>query len=136
MQTFLQINMDTYGINLAELKIKVGDIVKNEVLRTKIPKTQIARDLKKSRTWLDGILNSEEIEMKHIIAIGKAIRYDFSKHFPQLISAKIDKLVTSPDTPFSAMDDSELRNQLIEMQGKYIKLLEEHVDLLRKVKDD
>jgi len=122
--------------NLAEVKIKVGDIVKNEVLRTKIPKTQIARDLKKSRTWLDGILNSEEIEMKYVLAIGKAIRYDFSNHFPQLTSAKIDHLLTDPEIPYEIMDNAELRNQMIEMQGKYIKLLEEHIELLKDLKKE
>jgi len=116
------------------MKIKVGDIVKNEVTKSKIPKVAISTTVGKSRTWLDNILSQEEIEVKYIIAIGKAIRVDFGFYFPELKKAP-EYLVEEPEGVYASYKEVSLRDQLIEMQSKYIALLEEHARVLREIKN-
>lgn len=114
--------------------IKVGDIVLNEVNRSGKSKTQIAKDIKLSRSGLSKILARDEMEVKYVVRIGKSIRHDFSKHFPQINSELLGSFVNETSEEYSTLSNGELRAKMIELQSKYIKLLEEHVELLRTLK--
>lgn len=117
------------------MKIKVDDIVFNEVTKSGKSKVQIAKDLDLSRTGLDNILKKKEMDMKYIIAIGKSIRYDFSNDFPQLNTEVVSSIVNG-EKYLETANNSELRDQLLEIQQKYIKLLEQHVILLSQKKSE
>lgn len=116
------------------MKIKVGEIVKNEVFRSKIPKTQIVKELKKSRPWFDDKLKSDEMDPWLIFRIGKAIRYDFRKDFPELTLTE-ESLLTESSDDYDKMESIDLRNKLLEVQSKYVALLEEHIKLLNGIKE-
>lgn len=113
--------------------IKVGNIVSNEVNRSGKSKTQIAKDVHLSRTGLAKVLARTEMDMKYILGIGKSIRYDFSKHFPALNSELMGKILSDPLEEYESLSNGELRIKLIDLQSKYINLLEEHVELLKQV---
>jgi hypothetical protein len=115
------------------VKIKVGDIVLNEVTKSGKSKTQLAKDLKISRTGLQKILDREDMDSRYILAIGKSIRYDFSNEFPQLNTEVLNDIVGGNLFAEDA-NNFELRNQLLEIQQKYIRLLEQHVELLHQLK--
>ena len=117
------------------MKIKVGEIVRNEVTKSGKTQTSIAKDVGISRVQLGKILSSPEMEMKYVLAIGKSIRFDFSSTFPQLNTEVVSGLV-SGNNHFDTANNTELRTQLLEIQQKYIRLLEQHVDLLHRVNLD
>jgi len=110
------------------MKIYVNDIVKNEVIKSKIPKSRLAAEMGLSRIGLSKILEREYIDSKYIIAIGKIIRYDFSVNFPEL-HAPAD---TSETLSYDTLDNHQLRSKLIELQAKYVHILEEYIKLLNK----
>jgi hypothetical protein len=115
------------------VKIKVNDFVRNEVTKSGKTITGIAKDVGISRVQLGKILANSEMEMKYVLAIGKSIRYDFSNIFPQLNTEIVSSIVDG-NQYFDTANNLDLRNQLLEVQGKYIKLLEQHVDLLHSIK--
>lgn len=117
--------------------IKVGEIVKKEVYKSGITKVLLAKKIGISRVWLAKLLDDEELEASYVISIGKAIRFDFSKYFPELISfmgnapspstaiyenATMDELKTQVEALQKAID---LRDKHIALQEKYIKVLED-----------
>lgn len=112
------------------MKIKVDNIVNIEVIKSKKSITGIASDINLSRVQLRKILDKPEMELKHILAIGKSIRFDFGKYFPELGTEFLDKMIQYPQADYGKMDNIELRNVLVDMSSKYIKLLEDHVQLL------
>lgn len=116
------------------MKVKVGDAVRNEVLKSKKPKTQIAKELHKSRTWLDNVLRDELMDIKHILGIGSVLEIDFSPIIPGLKKAAMNHLVNEPSTAYAALGTADLRAQLIDTQAKYIKLMEEHIKVLHELK--
>jgi len=118
------------------MKVKVGDIVRNEVLKSKKSKTQISKEMSKSRTWLDNILREDEMEIKHILGLSSVLEIDFSPLIPGLKKAAVSHLVNDPGASYVALGTAELRSQLIETQAKYIKLMEEHIKLLHELKRD
>lgn len=115
------------------MKIKVGETVRNEVTKSGKTQTSIAKDIGISRVQLGKILALTEMEMKYVLGIGNSIRYDFSNDFPQLNTEVVSKLVDGTQY-FETANNLELRNQLLEIQQKYIKLLEAHVELLHTIK--
>jgi hypothetical protein len=115
------------------VKIKVDDLVRNEVTKSGKTITGIAKDVGISRVQLGKILGNSEMEMKYVLAIGKSIRYDFSNMFPQLNTEVVSGIVDG-NQYFDTFNSLEIRNQLLEVQSKYIKLLEQHVELLHSIK--
>ncbi|MGY4385677.1 DNA-binding XRE family transcriptional regulator [Pedobacter sp. UYP24] len=115
------------------MKIKVDEFVRNEVTKSGKTQTSIAKDVGISRVQLGKILALPEMEMKYVLGIGNSIRYDFSNIFPQLNTEVVSSIVDG-NHYFETANNLELRNQLLEIQQKYIKLLEAHVDLLHKLK--
>jgi hypothetical protein len=115
------------------VKIKVDDFVRKEVTKSGKTITSIAKDIGISRVQLGKILSYSEMEMKYVLAIGKSIRYDFANMFPQLNTEVVSSIVDGSQY-FDTANSLEIRNQLLEVQSKYIKLLEQHVELLHTIK--
>lgn len=128
--TFYVTNVCTH----LRMKIKVGDTVKNQVTKSIKPKTHIAKDLGISRTWLDRILEQEELEIKFILGIGKSLDFDFSTLFPSLKDRISVNTVESALELDEEITDDNVKIKLIEVQAKYIKLLEAHIRLMEKLK--
>lgn len=118
-------------MNFTLMKIKVGQVVKNQITRSSIPKTKIAEKIGISRTWLTQILESEEMEQEYIVKIGKCIKYDFSKNFPQLNSMLFEQ------QDYNDGNLTDCKKRLQEVTDKYVILLEKYtemVELLNKSK--
>lgn len=112
------------------MKINVSDIVRKVVSSSGKRQISIAKDVSLSTVQLRKILKDNEIEMKHVLAIGKSINYDFSRHFPELNSEKLNNILREPEGLYDKMGNTELKNNMIELQGRYITLLEQHIKLL------
>jgi AcrR family transcriptional regulator len=63
-----------------------------------------------------------------ILKYGKAMRYDFSKEFPDMTEA-LDML-SDGEVEYGSIDLSTCKKQLEHWQNKYINLLEKHNELL------
>ncbi len=114
------------------MKVNVGETIKIDVLKSKIPKTQIASHLKLSRVWLDKLLQDEEMEEDYVLGIGELLHIDYSKKFPELNKRRLNSIIEDPNSPYSEMTVIELKDKLIEVQDKYTKLLEAFIELQNK----
>lgn len=117
------------------MKIRVSDFVKKQVSASGKRQIAIAKDVGLSTVQLRKILKDQDMEMKHILSIGKSINFDFSQQFPELNSEKLTNILSEPDVPYQRMGNVELRDQIIEIKSRYIKLLEEHILLLKEFKN-
>ena len=100
-----------------------GQVIQKAVKQSGISITQLAKKIRKSRQSIYNIFESQNVPIDLILAIGKAIHYDFSKDFKQLktYSTKVDPMVAEED-------NVEYWKQ------KYISLLEEYNQLLKAKK--
>lgn len=111
------------------MKIKVNDLVTNEVVRSGKQKKQIAADIGISRNQLNNILAEPEMEMKYIVKIGKSIRHDFREDLPQLAS-----LITDDEpVEYNQLNTSQLKDELLEMQRKFAALQNDYIQSLKEL---
>lgn len=116
------------------MKIKVGDIVKNAVLTSKLSKGDILAKMNKSYPWLNTVLEDDYMQAKYIEQFGVVLGIDFKQVIPDLKKVIKNSTVEEPREVYGEMNNIELRNNMIEVQAKYIKLLEQHVKLLEEFK--
>jgi hypothetical protein len=113
------------------MKIKVNDFVKNEVSKAGKSKIQIAKDVGISRNQLTNILAEPEMEIKYVVKIGKSIRHDFTKDIPQM-----SNFITSDDgVEYETLNNSQLRNELLELQRKHSQLQDDYIKTLKDLLD-
>jgi hypothetical protein len=91
--------------------IHIGNIVQNQVKKSGIKIAELARRINKSRRFIYVLFENKNAPLHYVQEIGNAIHYDFSSEI-----SGIDK---SKEVEFSWKD-------------KYLKLLEEHNELLKK----
>jgi hypothetical protein len=91
--------------------IHIGNIVQNQVKKSGIKIAELARRINKSRRFIYILFENKNAPLHYVQEIGNAIHYDFSSEI-----SGIDK---SKEVEFSWKD-------------KYLKLLEEHNELLKK----
>lgn len=99
-----------------------GKIVEKAVRSSGISITQLARKLKRSRQWVYQIFQQEQVSTDDMLAIGKAIHYDFSTDL------KSFNTLGDPTPPENKIQD----NNAEYWKQKYISLLEEYNELLKK----
>lgn len=134
MISFLQINILINDNNFTEMKIKVGEIVKNAVLTSKLSKGDIVEKLEKSRTWLKNVLDEEYMSMKYVFQFGEVLNIDFTKSIPELNKIMANSKVGEPEETYGEMNNIQLRDNVIKVQQKYINLMEQHIKLLEEIK--
>lgn len=132
--SFLQTNILLNGNNFTEMKIKVGEIVKNAVLTSKLSKGDIVEKLGKSRTWLSNVLDNEYMPMKYILQIGNVLEVDFTKSIPELTKVIKNSKLDVAEQEVNEMSNIQLRNTVIETQSKYIALMEQYIKVLEEIK--
>jgi hypothetical protein len=91
--------------------IHIGSIVEKHVKKSGIKIAELARRINKSRRFIYVLFENKNAPLHYVQEIGNAIHYDFSSEI-----SGIDK---SKEVEFSWKD-------------KYLKLLEEHNELLKK----
>lgn len=102
-----------------------GEIVEQAVRNSGLPIARIALKLGKSRRWMYDMFDNPKVDYETILKIGAIINYDFSdeiKYMPLLVS----------EAPQANYDKSD--NTVAYWKEKYFKLLEEHHELLKKLK--
>jgi hypothetical protein len=112
------------------MKVFVGDIVKNEVVKAGKSKAQIASDIKISRQHLNNILGDDHMELEYVLGIGKSIRYDFSQDIAEINRHTINE----PMPNYGDHTNAQLREDLLDLQKKYIALQTDHIKLLNELR--
>lgn len=101
-----------------------GEIIKEAIYKSGYPITELAKRMGKSRRWVYLLFENATVSIDLIINIGIIIHYDFSNEIEGFQSEAL-KLNESP-TPYLKGEDY--------WKNKYLNLLEEYNELLKKEK--
>ncbi|MBP6459944.1 MAG: hypothetical protein KA264_07620 [Crocinitomicaceae bacterium] len=102
-----------------------GEIIETAIRNSGISLTTIAKRLGKTRQWLYLLFDNPNAPIDVIISIGKIIFHDFSKEI-QILNSTIKS-----EAEFNASNSSNDNK----WKEKYFLLLEEHLDLLKRISD-
>lgn len=94
-----------------------GEIIKKAVYQSGFPITELAKRLNKSRRWIYLLFENNNVSLDLVLKIGTIIHYDFSNEINEL---KSNSLITEKE------ENAEY------WKNKYLKLLEEYNELLKK----
>jgi hypothetical protein len=111
------------------MKIKVNDLIKNQVTLSGKQKKNIADDIGISRNQLNNILAEPNMEVKYVLSIGKSIRHDFTKDLPDLAKFVTDDV----EVEYDRASVKELKDELLEMHRKYTKLQDDYINSLKEL---
>ncbi len=111
-----------------------GEIVEQKVRGSDMKLIKIAEALDITRNTLYVRFQTPNLDLDFIKRVGKIIHYDFSQDIPELRITQdtIPGLLEEPITEYQSL--SECTKALLNLQKKYIALLEKHNDLLTNVK--
>lgn len=105
-----------------------GEIIKEAVYKSGYPITELAKRLGKSRRWMYLMFENSNVSLDLILQIGKIIHYDFTEEIKEFNPHQ--NTFNEPVTDFTK---EELQSEY--WKNKYLKLLEEYNELLKKRKD-
>ena len=91
--------------------IHIGNIVQNQVKKSGIKIAELARIMNKSRRFIYILFENKNAPLHYVQEIGNALHYDFSSEISGIDKTKEIELC---------------------WKDKYLKLLEEHNELLKK----
>lgn len=102
-----------------------GEIIKKAVYKSGYPITELAKRLSKSRRWVYLMFENSNVSLDIVLQIGKLIHHDFRDEIKGFNSYQ------------SALNESAFDYQNDEAnseywKNKYLKLLEEYNELLKK----
>lgn len=97
-----------------------GKLLAKAMAKSQLKKTTMANLLGFSTRYLYDLVEKENIPNDQMIRFGKALGYDFSLEIPELAEFMA---ITAP---------LDLSNLNIQFREKYYKLMEEHIELMRK----
>lgn len=102
-----------------------GEIVEQAIRQSGFSITIVAKRLRKSRRWMYLMFDNPQIDIDTVLAIGTIIHHDFSEDIKELI----------PNRSNSFSDPADLYNGQTKeyWKNKYLKLLEDYNELLKKV---
>lgn len=102
-----------------------GEIVKKAVYKSGYPITELAKRLSKSRRWIYLMFENANISLDIVLQIGKIIHYDFKDEIKEFNSYQN----TINESVFDYQND---RSEVEYWKNKYLKLLEEYNEILKK----
>jgi predicted transcriptional regulator len=97
-----------------------GEIIKEAVYKSGFPITELAKRMGKSRRWVYLLFENPTVSVDTILHIGSIIHYDFTDEI------EILKPHFFNDTPIDYSKEEAY------WKNKYLKLLEEYNELLKK----
>lgn len=97
-----------------------GELLAKAMAKSQLKKTTMAKLLGFSTRYLYDLVEKESIPNDQMIRFGKALGYDFSLEIPELAEFIA---ITAP---------IDLSNLNIQFREKYYKLMEEHIELIKK----
>ena len=101
-----------------------GQIVRKVIKDSGYTKTFIAERMNMSRNTLHNKLGNSTLSAYFLYRLGKAIRYDFTKDFPELKETDLYKDAFERPMVYET-------EELIQLHANYTKLLEEYNRLLK-----
>jgi CRISPR/Cas system-associated exonuclease Cas4 (RecB family) len=102
-----------------------GEIIEHAIRQSGYPISSIAKKLGKSRRWMYLMFDNTQVDIETILAIGNIIHHDFSDEIKELSAISITSFA-DPDNPYNNQTKEYWKN-------KYLKLLEDYNELLKKV---
>ena len=112
------------SVNICTMQHR-GEIIRKAVYNSGLTITEIAKSIGKSRKWMYLMFENSNVSLDLVLKIGKIIRYDFTADFKELsTSARIKS------ESFVASEENEPNAEF--WKNKYLKLLEEYNELLKK----
>lgn len=104
-----------------------GEIVERAIRQSGYPISAIAKKLGKSRRWMYLMFDNNQIDIETILQIGNIIHHDFSDEIREM---------NSINTNSFADPENQYNNQTTEYwKDKYLKLLEDYNELLKRVNE-
>lgn len=101
-----------------------GEIIKDAVYKSGYSITELAKKLGKSRRWMYLMFENSNVSLDLVLQIGKIISYDFTNEIKEF------NLFQSP---IGESTDYQLNeSQADYWKNKYLKLLEEYNEILKK----
>lgn len=100
-----------------------GEIIEKAIRNSGIPLTSIARKIGKSRQWLYLLFQNPSVSLNVVVQIGKIIYYDFSAEIKELAKGNVN---------FKELNET-LSQEEQTWKEKYYQLMEEHLELLKKI---
>ncbi|MNR29911.1 hypothetical protein D3C85_1473290 [compost metagenome] len=113
------------SINLWIMQQHRGEIVKKAVYKSGYPITELAKRLSKSRRWIYLMFDNTNVSLDIVLQIGKIIHYDFRDEIKEFSSYQ--KAINEPVSDYQN-DESQVEY----WKNKYLKLLEEYNEILKK----
>ena len=108
-----------------------GEIIENAIRQSGYSITEMAKKLKISRRHLYNLFQKYNIDNDTILQIGKLINHDFSGEIKNITSGT---LVQEPVEKYIT-EIEKVKNEVELWKNKYIHLLEDHKQLLEKIKE-
>lgn len=112
------------SVNICTMQHR-GEIIRKAVYNSGLTITEIAKSIGKSRKWMYLMFENSNVSLDLVLKIGKIIRYDFTSDFKELSSSARIKNE-------SFVDSEEHESNAEFWKNKYLKLLEEYNELLKK----
>lgn len=101
-----------------------GEIIEQAIRKSGISISKIAKKLNRSRQWVYVMFENPNVSFETILEIEKIIHYDFSNDIKNL-----NRLISG-----SSKNDGNQQVGRDYWKDKYFKLLEEHLEILKKIK--
>ena len=105
-----------------------GEIIKQAVYKSGVSVTELAKRIGKSRRWMYLMFDSSNVSLDLVLKIGKIIHHDFSDEIKELGSS-----INVKQELNSNFEKEEPNAEY--WKNKYLKLLEEYNELLKKGKN-
>lgn len=105
-----------------------GEIAEQAIRQSGFPITVIAKRLGKSRRWMYLMFDNPQVDIDTILAIGRIIHHDFSSEIKELNTINHSVLI-DPRDKYNDQSKEYWKN-------KYLKLLEDYNELLKKVNNE
>jgi predicted transcriptional regulator len=102
-----------------------GEIIKQAIYKSGYPITELAKKLGKSRRWVYLMFDNTNVSLDLVLQIGKIIHYDFSAEIKE--TYRYQNAINEPATDYKREE-----SQAEYWKNKYLKLLEEYNELLKK----
>lgn len=102
-----------------------GEILKKAVYQSGVPITTLAKRLSKSRRWIYLMFENSNVSLDIVLQIGKIIHHDFKDEIKEFNSYQNPR----NESVFDYQNDEANPEY---WKNKYLKLLEEYNELLKK----
>lgn len=114
------------------MNLNAGQVIEHVVREDHVRISELSRKLQVSRRTIYNWFNQKTLSYEIIYKIGKAIKHDFSKEFPEDFVVANQEITSGTAHSADEEADNAYTNSVDYWMNKYILLLEKYNELLRK----